>query len=183
MLASYYAGDGRWSGALASSIVLIVVHVGSAALYVLAGFAVLQRTIGGAGRAPVLERASSALIVLSGLWLLYRALRPHSHDAGHSGLALAVVAGLVPCPLTTFIMTYAAANGAVVAGLVLSGTFAAGMIVTVAAFPLLAVMLRTRAVPSVLPHQWRHGAVRMLEIAAALAVTATGGWQMARLFA
>lgn len=57
------------------------------------------------------------------------------------------------------------------------------MIVTVAAVPLLAVMLRTRAVPSVLPRQWRHGAVRMLEIAAALAVTAIGGWQMAKLFA
>src|SRR5260370_64506 len=60
------------------------------------------------------------------------------------------------------------------------GTFAVGMVVTVAAFPLLAVGLRTRALPFVLAFrpQWGHGAVRTLEIAAALAITAIGGWQM-----
>jgi hypothetical protein len=54
------------------------------------------------------------------------------------------------------------------------------MIVTVAAFPLLAVGLRARALPAALAFspQWRHGAVRTLEIAAALAITAIGGWQM-----
>ena len=63
-----------------------------------------------------------------------------------SALALAFVAGLVPYPLTTFIMTYAVANGLVWAGPILSGTFAAGMIVTVAVFPALAVLLRTTLV-------------------------------------
>ena len=54
------------------------------------------------------------------------------------------------------------------------------MVVTVAAFPLLAVGLRTRALPFALAFrpQWGHGAVRALEIAAALAITAIGGWQM-----
>jgi ABC-type nickel/cobalt efflux system permease component RcnA len=179
VLASYYAGDGRWRGALASSTILIVTHVGSAVVLVMTGFALLQRTIGGAGRAPMLEHASHVLILLSGLWLLFRALRSHAHDE-KSGFALACVTGMIPCPLTTFIMTYAMVHGAVGAGLILSGAFAVGMVVTVAAFPLLAIGLRTRALPAALAFspQWRRGAVRTVEIAAALAITAIGGWQM-----
>ncbi len=105
MLASCYAGDGRFLGALGSSTILILTHVGSAVVPVLSGFVILQRTIGGAGRAPTLEHASQALIVLVGLWLLWRAFRPHSHDHDASGPALALLTGLVPCPLTTFIGT------------------------------------------------------------------------------
>ena len=156
VLASYYAGDGRLAGAIGSSVILILTHVGSAVVLVLGGFVILQRTIGGAGRAPALEHASQVLIVLIGLWLLWRALRSSSHGHDRSAAALAVVTGLVPCPLTTFIMTYAVANGLLVSGLVLSGTFAAGMIVTVAAFPLLAVLLRTRrAAENRGPWGWR----------------------------
>lgn len=177
VLTSYYAGDGGWRGALASSTILIVTHVGSAVALVLTGFALLEKAIGSAGRAPMLERTSHVLILLLGLWLLIRALRRHTHDDERSGFALAFVTGMIPCPLTTFIMTYAVVHGAVGAGLILSGAFAAGMIVTVAVFPLLAVALRTKTLPALSP-QWRHGAVRTLEVAAALAVMAIGGWQM-----
>lgn len=179
VLASYYAGDGRLHGALASSMILILTHVGSAIVIVLSGFVILQRTIGGAGRALVLEHLSQALIVLVGLWLLWCALRPHGHDHGRSGPALAFVTGLVPCPLTTFIMTYAAANGAIASGLILSGTFAAGMVVTVAAFPLVAVLLRTRLLPVMAQTEgWRQKIGGRLEVAAALAVMALGLWPL-----
>jgi nickel/cobalt transporter (NicO) family protein len=117
VLASYYAGEGRLSSALLSSVVLIVTHVGSAVLLVLAGFMVLQRTIGGAGRAPALEHASQVFIALIGADLLWRAMRPHTHEHGRSGPVLGVVTGLVPCPLTTFIMSYAVANEVIGAGL------------------------------------------------------------------
>jgi hypothetical protein len=50
VLTSYYAGDGGWRGALASSTILIVTHVGSAVVLVLTGFALLEKTIGSAGR-------------------------------------------------------------------------------------------------------------------------------------
>src|SRR5258707_8469140 len=110
VLASYYAGDGRLLGALGSSALLILTHVGSAVVIVLSGFAILQRTIAGAGRAPALEQASQILIVLVGLWLLWRALRPHAHNHARSVSALAFVTGMVACPLTTFIMTYAVAR-------------------------------------------------------------------------
>lgn len=179
ILTSYYAGDGRFLGALGSSTILIVTHVGSAVVIVLSGFAILQQTIGGAGRAPALEHASQFLIVLVGLWLLWRAFRPHSHDHDRSGPALAFVTGLIPCPLTTFIMTYAVANGLVVSGLILAGTFAAGMVVTVATFPLLAVLLRTRLLPMMTHTEtWRGRIGHGLEIGAALAVMLLGVWPL-----
>lgn len=145
LLASYHAGHGRRRDALASSIIVILTHVGSAILIVLAGFEILKRTLGGAGRAPQLEWFSHMLVAMIGLWLLWRALRPHRHEVStRSGPALAFVAGLIPCPLTTFIMTYAVTKGLVLAGLILSGAFAIGMIVTVSLFPLLAVVMRTK---------------------------------------
>lgn len=179
LLAAYYAGEGRWRGALLSSAILIVTHVGSAIVIVLTGAAIIQRTLVGAGRAPVLERSSQVLIVLVGLWLLWRAFRPHQHDHGRSGPALAFVGGLIPCPLTTFIMAYAVANGLVLAGLLLSATFASGMIMTVVAFPLAAILLRNRFVALLA----RTDGLRRqfgfwLEIAAALAVTAIGLWPL-----
>ncbi|MFG1306992.1 hypothetical protein V5F34_22970 [Xanthobacter autotrophicus] len=181
VLASHYAGDGRLLGALGSSTVLILTHVGSAVLLVLGGFVVLQRTIGGAGRAPVLEHASQILIVLIGMWLLWRALRPHTHAHDRSGPVLAFVTGLVPCPLTTFIMTYALANGLMVSGLILSGTFAAGMIFTVASFPLLAVLLRTRLLPLLARTETlRVRTGYILEVGAALGVILLGLWPLIR---
>ncbi|OYW36044.1 MAG: hypothetical protein B7Z45_06265 [Azorhizobium sp. 12-66-6] len=72
-------------------------------------------------------------------------------------------------------MTYAVANGLLVAGLVLSGMFAAGMIVTVAAFPLLAVLLRTRMMPLMVRTERLRGRIgRLLEFLAALGVTLLG---------
>ncbi|KFC64630.1 nickel/cobalt efflux protein RcnA [Bosea sp. LC85] len=181
LLAAHYAGDGRWSGALLSSTIIILTHVGSAILIVLTGAAILQRTLVGAGRAPMLERASHVLIVLVGFWLLWRALRPHAHDHDRSGPMLAFVGGLIPCPLTTFIMSYAVANGLVGAGLILSGSFAGGMIVTVVAFPLLAVLFRTRLVTLLdRTDGWRRHAGAGLEIMAALAVVALGVWPLVR---
>jgi nickel/cobalt exporter len=179
LLAAHYAGEGRWRGAILSSAILILTHVGSAIVIVLTGAAVIQRTLVGAGRAPILERSSHILIVLVGLWLLWQAFRSHHHDHGRSGPALAFVGGLIPCPLTTFIMAYAVANGLLLAGLLLSATFASGMIVTVVAFPLAAILLRGRLVAML----DRTGGLRRrvgvwLEVTAALAVTALGLWPL-----
>ena len=124
----------------------------------------------------MLEQTSQVLIVVVGLWLLWRAGRPHSHDHDRSGPALAFVTGLVPCPLTTFIMTYALAHGALV-----SGTFAAGMVVTVASFPLLAVLLRTRLMPLLARTEvLRARTGHVLEVGAALAVILLGVWPLVR---
>src|SRR5437763_14163875 len=95
VIVSYYLGrPARVLNGVATSSILVLTHVGSAIVLVLAGFLVIRRTIGGAGRAPAFEIASSALIIAIGLWLLYRALRPHQHvHAGTDGRVLAFVTG------------------------------------------------------------------------------------------
>ena len=145
VLSAFYINGGRWAEAVGASAILILAHVGIAIIIVLSGWAILERTLVGAGRAIAIERTSQILIVLIGLWMLWRTFRPHHHPhhpKARSGFILGFVAGLVPCPLTAFIMTSAVGKGAIFAGLILSASFAAGMIVTVAAFPLAAVFAR-----------------------------------------
>jgi hypothetical protein len=63
--------------------------------------------------------------------------------------------------------------------LILAGTFATGMIVTVAAFPLLAVLLRNRLLPLLArTASWRRRIGRGLEIGAAVAVLMLGLWPL-----
>ncbi len=73
------------------------------------------------------------------------------------------------------------ANGLIGAGLILSGSFAAGMILTVAVFPLLAILLRARLVLLLdRTDGWRQRLGFGLEIAAASAIVALGGWPLLR---
>ena len=180
VLVSYYLGHaGNLFGSIASSAILVLTHVGSAIVLVLAGFTVMRATIGGAGRAPGFELASAVLILGVGLWLLWRAMRPHAPHAG-DGPALAAAAGLVPCPLTTFIMIYAVGNGIVLAGLLVTASMAAGMTLTIAAFALAAVLLRDRML-SLLERtaHVRRQLGRGLEIASAVAIMTFGAWMLA----
>ncbi len=111
-LVSYYLGHpARFIAGVGTSALLILTHVGSAAVLVLAGFTVIRATLGGAGRAPAFEAASAVSVTAVGIWLLVRSVRhDHSHLAHNAGF-LAFATGLVPCPLTTFIMIYSVANG------------------------------------------------------------------------
>jgi ABC-type nickel/cobalt efflux system permease component RcnA len=146
VLVSYFLGrPATVTSGLATSIILVFTHVGSAVLLVLAGFILIQKTIGGAGRAPAFETTSAVFIMLIGIWFLYNAVW-HQHHSGDTpnGPVLAFAAGLVPCPLTTFIMVYAVSNGAIAAGLVLSASMALGMITTIGVFAVTAVLLRER---------------------------------------
>jgi nickel/cobalt transporter (NicO) family protein len=160
-------------------VLLISTHVGSAVALVLSGYAILKHTLGGAGRAPAPELASQILIILIGVWLLWRALRRRPHSHGQSAPLLAVATGLVPCPLTTFIMTYAVVHGAVQWGLLLSALFAAGMIVMVALFPLAAVITRTKLVSLMAQTEATRSRVALgLEAFAAIALIALGAWPL-----
>jgi len=182
VIVSYYLGrPARWLGSVGTSAILVVTHVGSAIVLVLTGFIVLQRTIGGAGRAPAFEIASSALIVAIGLWLLLRALQPHDHaQASTDGRVLAFATGLVPCPLTTFIMVYSVTHGIVAAGLLVTTAMALGMIVTIALFALAAVLLRDRLMHLLeRTAGLRERLGRGLEVMSALAIVAFGAWLLA----
>lgn len=57
---------------------------------------------------------------------------------------LALVTGLVPCPLTTFILTYALAKGKLAVALAAIGGMLAGVIVTLVSFAVGAVLARGR---------------------------------------
>ena len=183
VLASHFAGSGRALAAVGASAIVVVTHVGLAVAFVIAGFAVVERTVAAAGRAPALEQASHVLIVLVGLWLLWRSQRRAGHGQDQSGPLLGLVAGLVPCPLTTFVMIYCLANDIVLTGLLLSAAFAAGMVATVAAFPLLAVLFRQRLMGALSrSEQWRRRVGKGLETLAALAVVTLGLWPLVARF-
>jgi nickel/cobalt transporter (NicO) family protein len=178
VLMSYYLRrPSRIAGGVASSAFLVMTHVGMAIVLVLTGFIVVQRTLAGAGRTPALETMSSALIIGIGAVLLVTALRGHNHEQPSNNPLLAIAAGFVPCPLTTFIMVYAASNGMIVAGLLVTAAMASGMILTVSLFAFAAVFLRERLF-RVLARRDKllHGVGHAFEILSAFAVIASGIW-------
>jgi nickel/cobalt transporter (NicO) family protein len=145
VLVSYHLGQpGRlWDGLL-TGIILALTHVGSAVLFIMVGIAVISRSLAAGGRAPAFETASAVLIVGIGIFLLWRSLRPHDHVYTGDGRMLAFVTGLVPCPLTTFILTYAIAKHELAAGFAAVGAMAIGVIATLVSFAVAAVYARGR---------------------------------------
>jgi nickel/cobalt transporter (NicO) family protein len=177
-LVSYFLGrPSKVAAGFGVSALLVLTHVGSAIVLVLTGFLLLRMTIGGAGRAPQLETASAVLVIGIGLWLLYRAVRHrHAHAAG-DGPLLAIAAGLVPCPLTTFIMVYAVANGIVIAGLFLTAGMALGMVATIACFAIGSLLLRRYLLTWLEKTEVaRERLGRALEVLSAAAVAGFGVW-------
>ncbi len=150
VLFSYHLGQkGSLLSSVANGAILALTHVGIAIVLVLAGFAVISRAFAVGGRTPQFETASGLLIATIGAFLLWRAASGSSQGDDHrertgNGRALAFVTGLVPCPLTTFIMSYALARGLLGAGLAVTAAMAAGMVMTIAAVAVLATVSRTR---------------------------------------
>jgi nickel/cobalt transporter (NicO) family protein len=176
-LVSYYLGrPGRLLRGIAASTVLILTHIGSAVILVLAGFTVIRTTLGGVGRAPAFEAASALLVISVGTWLLVRALR-HKHVPEGNSRLVAFAAGLVPCPLTTFIMVYSLANGILISGLLITGAMAIGMITTIFLFVGFAILLRERALHFFERTALPRGRIgRALETSSALLIISFGLW-------
>jgi nickel/cobalt transporter (NicO) family protein len=172
VLVSYHLGrpgrfvDGFYTGAL-----LALTHVGTAIVLVLAGVAVISRSVAVGGRAPAFGKASAVMIALIGASLLVRTLWRRHHQHAQEGKALAVVTGLVPCPLTTFILAYALARGKLALGLVAVGAMLLGIMVTLIAFAVTAVAARTQLM-NMLERTQRVG--WWLEFAGAAAVLGLG---------
>lgn len=180
VLFSYHLGQrGSLTASVANGAILALTHVGIAILLVLAGFAVISRAFAYGGRTPQFETASGILIVLIGGFLLWRsAARSHDHHGeSGNGRALAFVTGLVPCPLTTFIMTYALARGLLAAGLAVTAAMATGMVVTIAAVAVIATLSRERLL-GFFARTERLRAVlgRVLEVGSAVLVVLFGLW-------
>lgn len=120
VLAAYILGSGmKPSRALVTSFVLSLTHITSAVLLAVVTNSLVTRSLVGAGRAPSIEWTSRLILVAIGLWLIFRAIRARPHVHGE-GIATGFIAGLIPCPLTLFVMTLALSRGAPEAGLAFS---------------------------------------------------------------
>jgi len=187
VLVSYYLGrPAHLRQGLLSGLILTLTHVGTAVVLVLAGVVVASRAFATGGRTPAFESASAAMIALIGGLLLWRALRalrspPHVHE--RDGRALAFVTGLVPCPLTTFIMTYALVRGVLVLGLIVTAAMAVGMVTTIGGVAIATVLARERCVRLLARSEsWRSGLGKALEIIGAIAVLVLGALPLIRRF-
>ncbi|MEP3428858.1 MAG: ABC transporter permease [Roseibium sp.] len=140
ILASYLAGsDNGFLRGLSISTVLAATHVLMAVLIALFAAHLMERSFVGGGRAPALELVSRVLLIGIGLWLLVRALRSRRTEGHHEGLGVALTAGLVPCPLTLFVVVAALSRGVPEAGLVFAGSMLVGIAITLGLVAITAV--------------------------------------------
>jgi nickel/cobalt exporter len=146
VLATYVAGSPiGMARAVLTSLVLSFTHVTSGVLIAVFSLRLVSIALGSVGRAPLLEDISRGLLGLIGAWMLWRALG-HGHHHEHEGEAVGVMAGLIPCPLTLFVMTFAMARGVPVAGVLFAGTMMVGVAVTLTCVAVLSLVLREQFV-------------------------------------
>jgi ABC-type nickel/cobalt efflux system permease component RcnA len=177
VMVSYHLGqESRPLESFFNGAILAITHVGLAIVLVLAGFAVVSKAFAYGGRTPQFEAASGALILLIGAFLLWRSLgRGHDVSTKRNGRTLALVAGMIPCPLTTFIVSYALARGILGAGLLVTAAMTAGMIAAIGGVALAASLARTRFMAFLSRTEGaRHRLGLALEIGGSLAVIGFG---------
>jgi ABC-type nickel/cobalt efflux system permease component RcnA len=183
VLVSYHLGQpSRPMDGFVNGAILALTHVGLAVVLVLAGFAVISRAFAYGGRTPQFATASGILIVLIGAFLLWRSLSSRPDDTtARNGRTLAFVTGMIPCPLTTFILSYALARGMLAAGLLVTAAMAAGMIAAIGGIALAAAVFRNRFVQLLSrTESVRHRLGQALEIGGSLAVLGFGIWTLVR---
>ena len=181
VLAAYILGsDLKPSRALLTSFVLSVTHITSAVLLALVTNSLVTRSLVGAGRAPSIEWTSRLILVAIGLWLIFRAIRAKPHVHGE-GIATGFIAGLIPCPLTLFVMTLALSRGAPEAGL----AFSVSMLLGVAAI-LGAVAVVSAVARNTLAHVFEHHGTaiarvsRVMDALAGAALTSIALFELSR---
>jgi nickel/cobalt exporter len=181
VLASYLVGARlAVMRALAVAGALALTHVASAVVLALTAAPLVTRSLGGVGRAPILENVSRGLLAVIGLWFLYRALRRPAHEH-REGVMVGVIAGLVPCPLTLFAMFFALSRGVPEAGLTFALAMTLGIGLTLGAVATLTVIAREWATGFLARHGGSVEKVsRLLEGATGLALVAIGLRELTR---
>jgi nickel/cobalt transporter (NicO) family protein len=182
VLVSYHLGQpAKLREGVVNGSILVLTHVGLALVLVLAGFAVISKAFAYGGRTPHFEAASGVLIALIGMFLVWRSLRRAHHSHATDGKTLAFVTGMIPCPLTTFIMSYALARGMLASGLAVTAAMTVGMIATIGGIVLAAVFARDRFMGLLARSEsWRHRAGRVLEVGGSVMVLGFGIWMVFR---
>lgn len=146
VLATYLVGSSAgMARSLMVSLTLSFTHVSMAVLIALLSLPLVSIALGSVGRAPLLEDLSRGLLGVIGLWMLWRAFRrtDQFHDA-REGAAVGFMAGLIPCPLTLFVMTFATARGVPEAGIAFAVAMMAGVAATLSLVAVTAVFFRQR---------------------------------------
>jgi ABC-type nickel/cobalt efflux system permease component RcnA len=148
VLATYLVGNPlSLVRSLIVSLVLSFTHVGMSVLIALLSLPLVSIVLGSVGRAPLLEDVSRGLLGLIGLWMLYRAFRrsAHGHDHGE-GAVVGFMAGLIPCPLTLFVMSFAISRGVPQAGVAFAITMMAGVALVLSAVASATVLFRQQVI-------------------------------------
>jgi nickel/cobalt transporter (NicO) family protein len=182
VLVSYHLGrPTRPMEGFVNGSILAVTHVGLAIVLVLAGFAVISRAFAYGGRTPQFEAASGILIVLIGVFLLWRSLAARHDATTTDGKTLAFVTGMIPCPLTTFVLSYALARGVLAAGLLVTAAMTIGMIAAIGGIAVMAALARSRFMALLgRTERLRHRLGQALEVFGSLAVLGFGLLTLAR---
>lgn len=143
VLATYLTGStGSVRQGLLVSAALALTHVTMSVVIALISLPLVSVAMGSAGRAPLLEDVSRGLLGLIGAWMLWQACRPaHGHETGQSP-AFGFLAGLIPCPLTLFVMTLAVTRGVPEAGLAFAVAMMIGILSILAMVAIVSVVFR-----------------------------------------
>lgn len=142
VLATYLTGStANVPRGLAVSLVLSFVHVGMSVLIALLSLPLVSVALGSVGRAPLLEDLSRGFLGVIGLWLLWQGVRGTGHGHGQ-GMAAGLAAGLIPCPLTLFVMTFAISRGVPEAGVAFAVVMMIGVALVLGTVALAAVLFR-----------------------------------------
>ncbi len=88
---------------------------------------------------------------------------------------------MIPCPLTTFIMSYALARGMLAPGLAVTAAMTVGMIATIGGIALAAAFARDRFMGLLdRTEGWRHRVGTVLEVGSSMMVLVFGIWMVFR---
>jgi nickel/cobalt exporter len=151
LLATYLVGSSSaLLRALLTSLALSVTHVSVSVVIVLLSLPLVNIMFGGGGpgSSPVLENVSRGMLGIIGIWMIWRALSAshHHHHHDREGLGFGVMAGLVPCPLTLFIMNFAVLHQVVIVGILFAVSMMTGIALTLGLVAATAVLFRKQVV-------------------------------------
>ncbi len=181
VLASYVVGSGlKPLRATLVSMALSANHISSAILLATITNTLITRTLVGAGRAPALEYVSRFSLAAIGLWLIHGALRQSPHLHGE-GIAVGFVAGLVPCPLTLFVMVFAISQGVPEAGLAFSMSMFLGVSAVLVGVALIAAFAREKVILLMqMRGQQIYWGVRSVELVSGILLLTLSLWEVLR---
>lgn len=145
LLALFVGGTGASARkGIVAAWILSATHVSMSVIIVALALPVASYAFGGSDQAELLELISRLSLGVVGLWLLASAFRRVTFHEHQEGTLFGVAAGLIPCPLTLFVMTFAVAKGVPEAGLAFVAMMLIGIASVLTATAMLAVAARSR---------------------------------------